>query len=338
VNLIQDNAGNTAGEPAVASSPQSVSTGPKDIFRSALIGTMAIMGVGGAGYFSSWLITQNLTLRESVTGMLWIVAGLAGICGGLAVWLVGSCLTTRSNRMARLVDEIHKGHAPMEDLSKIKGPQKKLAAVIHEVFHYLRSQRVSVARLEEETRQRIANRTHALERKIGSLREQSFRDALTGLNNRRALDQMLPQIMEESRAKNSPLTLLMIDIDYFKELNDTLGHPQGDEFLRSLGQLIQSTIRQTDTAFRCGGDEFVILMPNCERQPALNTIHRLQSLTQALSLNFPLTNRPRLSVGACSMSEMEDPTPEKLIRKADEVLYAVKTAGKRDKHAVMAKL
>jgi diguanylate cyclase (GGDEF)-like protein len=225
----------------------------------------------------------------------------------------------------------------MEDLSGIKGPQRNLAAAIRDILHDLRSQRASVARMEEETRQRIANRTDALERKIGSLREQSYRDVLTGLHNRRALDQTLPKIMEQCRAKREPLTLLMIDVDFFKALNDTLGHPAGDEFLRTLGQIIQSTIRQTDAAFRCGGDEFVILLPNCERQPAMNTAQRLQSLTQAMTATYALENRPRLSIGACTMSELEEPTAENLMRKADEALYAVKAAGKREKRAVAVK-
>jgi diguanylate cyclase (GGDEF)-like protein len=316
---------------------QTAAPRPDSVLIPAIIGTMVIAVSTAVGYFACWLISQNLPPHDSVAAMQWIVMGLAGICGWLGCWVGFACLTTRSNKLAKLIGEIHQGQAPMEDLSGINGPQRKLAAAVLEILRNLRSQRVSIAIMEEETRQRIANRTDALERKIGSLREQSFRDALTGLNNRRALDQMLPQVMERCRMKNEPLTLLMIDVDYFKALNDTLGHGVGDEFLRSLGQIIQSTIRQSDAAFRCGGDEFVILMPNCERQPALNTIQRLQSLTQALTVTYTLENPPRLSVGACTMSELEDPTAEKLMRKADESLYAVKTAGKREKRTVAVK-
>ena len=124
--------------------------------------------------------------------------------------------------------------------------------------------------MDREVRQRIANKTEALERKIGSLHNQATRDVLTGLLNRRALDEHLAKAMERCAAKGLAVSVLMIDVDNFKPLNDTLGHAAGDELLRSIGQLLRSTLRDGDTPFRCGGDEFVIVLEgsDAKRQPA----------------------------------------------------------------------
>ena len=129
-----------------------------------------------------------------------------------------------------------------------------------------RRKRAEAAALEHETRQRIANRTDALERTIGSLRQQATRDVLTGLFNRRMLEEYLPQAVKRCKEARIGLCLLMIDVDHFKLLNDTLGHAAGDELLKTIGQLIRSTIREKDLAFRCGGDEFVVQLEGMRRR------------------------------------------------------------------------
>src|SRR5690606_14641280 len=132
-----------------------------------------------------------------------------------------------------------------------------VAALLAEILHDLRQQKTAVAELHAETRQRVAQRTDALERQLGSLRQQASRDKLTGLYNRRMLDQCLNQLVDECRAGRRALCLLMMDADYFKQLNDTLGHAAGDDLLRSIGQIIRSALREQDLAFRYGGDEFI---------------------------------------------------------------------------------
>ena len=177
--------------------------------------------------------------------------------------------------------------------------------------------------------QRVANRTDALERALGSLREKASRDAMTGLYNRRMLDETLPKLVAESVSGRRPLTVLMVDVDYFKMLNDTLGHAAGDELLRAIGQIIRSTARASDLAFRAGGDEFVVVMPEADPSAGPALRDRLVSLVDGLAKTLRVEKRPRLSIGVAHLRDAEEPTASGLLAQADKALYAVKGARKR---------
>jgi diguanylate cyclase (GGDEF)-like protein len=140
------------------------------------------------------------------------------------------------------------------------------------------------------------------------------------------LDQLLPQLIQQCQTDKRPLTLLMIDVDHFKSLNDSLGHAAGDEMLRSVGQIIQSTIRGGDFGCRYGGDEFAVILPGCDLNHSKRASDRLESLVQSLSETYKIARRPRLSIGACSLDELKDVTALNLIKSADERLYKVKEA------------
>jgi diguanylate cyclase (GGDEF)-like protein len=175
----------------------------------------------------------------------------------------------------------------------------------------------------------VARRTDALERAIGSLRHQATRDALTGLGNRRMLDVSLPKLMETCRAQKSDLCVMVMDVDHFKKLNDTLGHSAGDQLLRDLGQLIRSTVRVTDLSFRLGGDEFVVLMPAAEEQAATTLADRLVKLVDMYGKTLRVEPRPRVSIGLARMLAHPDATPDELLHVADKALYDVKAERKK---------
>jgi diguanylate cyclase (GGDEF)-like protein len=138
------------------------------------------------------------------------------------------------------------------------------------------------------------------------------------------LDKDLPRVVKECVEANLPLTVLMIDVDHFKPLNDTLGHAAGDELLKSIGQLIKSTIRDCDMGFRCGGDEFVILMPNGDGRSAESLQKRLGTLVDALAKPLKVAKKPRLSIGQSSLTDGPDKSPEGLLKRADAALYRIK--------------
>lgn len=232
-------------------------------------------------------------------------------------------------RLRKLLGEILEGRAPIGELREIEGGARSLVPQLSSLLHMLRRREAEIAQLEAEMRQRVANRTGALERVIASLRQQATHDALTGLHNRRLLDEYLPQIVERCRAENRSLSVLMIDVDNFKPLNDMLGHAAGDQLLETLGQLIRSSIRGDDTAFRCGGDEFVIILPDADRLDAQNVADRLSSLTDELAKTLHTAWPPRLSIGICALDEVEDPTPDGLLVRADEALYRMKAEHKK---------
>jgi diguanylate cyclase (GGDEF)-like protein len=238
--------------------------------------------------------------------------------------------------VAELAMLAHEGKISVEEFSNAKvsrGRLQPVAAVIAGILLDLKQQRAEVAALEHETRDRIANRTDALERKIGTLQVQATRDPLTGLGNRRGLDRELPQIVQRFTTGGADACLLMIDIDHFKPLNDTLGHPAGDQLLKEIAQLIRSTLRGDDQAYRCGGDEFVVVLNGCDLAAGQGIAGRLESLVRQLTRTLSVALPPQLSIGACALSELTPPAAETVLKTADARLYAVKAGRPRTRGA-----
>lgn len=233
------------------------------------------------------------------------------------------------NELSAALPAVRAGEMPIESLDAIKSNQTTLSALVSQIQALLRDQRAEVATLEQELRQRVAQRTDALERVIGSLRQQATRDALTGLFNRRFLDQYLPQLFDRSQADNTDLALLMMDVDHFKSLNDTLGHAAGDEMLRMTAQVIRSGIRGEDAAFRCGGDEFIVLMPGCGHEQAAELGEKLSVMVDGLSKRWKIATPPRLSVGVATRLGTSDIPPAGLLAEADRILYEKKRGPRR---------
>lgn len=271
----------------------------------------------------------GLTMHRATLQVAWWVQLMIGttmlFCSTLIIlhlrlhW-IGPIKTSRD-----LLTLIRKGEAPIDELARIKGGISPILEDIQSLLRDLRKQQAAFAHLESETQQRVNNRTNALERSLGAIREQASRDALTGLFNRRVLDSTLTQVVDKCREESQELTIMMIDVDDFKLLNDTLGHAAGDSFLKSLGQLIRSTLRDTDMAFRYGGDEFVILLPVTTTDQAKQVGDRLMSLVEWLTKPLRVARPPRLSIGQISTSQMPGVTgAEALIHEADALLYRIK--------------
>lgn len=231
-------------------------------------------------------------------------------------------------RFHDLLPRIRNGEAAIEELASVKGGLLSVVPEVQELLRELRQQQAAVAELNDEIRQRVASRTDALERKIGSLRQQAVRDGLTGLYNRRMLDQFLPQLLEKCRTEAIDLCLMMIDVDHFKMLNDTLGHAAGDELLRDIGKLIRSSVRDQDAAFRYGGDEFVVLLPGASAEAARVMGERLESLVDGMARALRVEKRPRLSIGFAQASALEKPAAAELLAAADRMLYQTKSTRK----------
>jgi diguanylate cyclase (GGDEF)-like protein len=251
-------------------------------------------------------------------------------------WLLHSIEKSWRRPLRELTHALHRhraGEAPMEEFANFTGNVKPMADITLELLRDLRLEQKKIAELQHEMSDRIAHRTEALERMVGSLRQQATRDALTGLYNRRMLDQYLPQLIESCREAKNDLCVLTIDVDYFKQLNDTLGHAEGDALLRTIGQLIRSTIRQSDAAFRCGGDEFLIVLPATDPEAAQTLADRLISLVDGLTQTLHINPRPGLSIGQSRLSQISPATPDALLSEADRALYEEKSRRKRVQRA-----
>lgn len=234
-------------------------------------------------------------------------------------------------RVQRLVGLIREGEAAIDELSAIRGGIEPLIPPLQQLLHELRQSRQDLDKLQVEMRQRVAQRTVALERKIGSLRQQATKDALTGLYNRRMLDAHLPPLLSEARRSGEDLGVLMMDVDNFKFVNDTLGHEAGDRLLIDVARILRSSIREEDLAFRCGGDEFLVVMPNATAAAAGALSDRLMVLVDQLARPFHVKARPRLSVGVSMLSGGDiggEVSGDDLLRRADQSLYQMKSERK----------
>ncbi len=148
-------------------------------------------------------------------------------------------------------------------------------------------------------------------------------DALTGLNNRRGFDERLNNEVARAGRYGHPLSLIMIDIDDFKQVNDRFGHAAGDATLQSLATLIQDSIRSIDISARYGGEEFVVLLPETRRDGATVVADRICRGMYERSFTIPAT----VSIGIAELNE-HDPSPVVLLHQADEALYRAKRLGK----------
>jgi len=233
-----------------------------------------------------------------------------------------------TRQLEELIARARLGEIPIHELDQRLGGVASLVPVVQELLRDLRSQKQVVADLHEQYRQRAAAKTQSFERTIGSLRAQATKDALTGLYNRRMLDENLPKLIEQCKAGSSDLCVLMIDVDHFKMLNDTLGHAAGDALLRAIGQIIRSSVREQDLAIRNGGDEFVILLPGSNQVAGQTLADRLVSLIDQLVKTLRVKPAPRLSIGLASLSGLTEPTSVALLHEADARLYDIKFARK----------
>lgn len=154
---------------------------------------------------------------------------------------------------------------------------------------------------------------------------ESLADPLTGLGNRRSFDQSIKKEIARASRGNGALSLVMCDLDFFKQVNDTYGHDVGDAVLRSFAKLIASTIRSFDIAARFGGEEFMILMPGADMSQAMAIAERIRSALERSNLDIP-AKRITASFGVATLSSSD--SPDSLLKKADLAMYRAKATGR----------
>jgi len=149
-------------------------------------------------------------------------------------------------------------------------------------------------------------------------------DPLTGLYNRRSGEQRLAQEMSRSTRNGHPLTILALDLDDLKQVNDKFGHPAGDELIRSFGDRLNRAIRGSDLAVRLGGDEFLVLLPECKPEGVRQVLSRLAGLQVECKGHLVEVS---FSAGWTNFTPGE--SAEELVRRADDALYANKRAPRK---------
>ncbi|MFG0293637.1 MAG: diguanylate cyclase [Phycisphaerales bacterium JB050] len=195
--------------------------------------------------------------------------------------------------------------------------------------------RVMLIRELKATNSQLKSHCAALEQRIAKLEAEAWTDPLTGLANRWQLENRLGQMFAEAVRYGTDLACVMIDLDGFKEVNDSAGHAAGDEILRLVGHVISDCIRQSDFAARYGGDEFVIIMPQTSSEVAMAVAQRLQAKFRAQAEAWGIECKHDcahhdcgMSLGVASLRQSKPIDADQLLINADRALYAAKKAGR----------
>lgn len=239
--------------------------------------------------------------------------------------LVGLALALRISRpMEQLIEHtqmVAKGnfieHTPTGGWREIKELNKHFNFMVN-----------SLKDLNENLNKKVLERTHQLDEANKQLKDMASRDPLTGLYNRRYLNERLEQEISRCKRYKESLALVMIDIDHFKSVNDTWGHSVGDEVLKKVSHYLKDSLRDSDILARIGGEEFCLILPSFNSAMAMTFLDRLRN--DIAKLGFSADNRAfhvTCSFGVAYLSD-DIKHQDQLMKKADVVLYQAKNAGR----------
>ncbi len=175
----------------------------------------------------------------------------------------------------------------------------------------------------------LVKNTTELQRLNKILKERSIRDSLTGLYNHRHFYKVLRRDFMLSARNESELACLLLDLDHFKQVNDTYGHPCGDSMLKEIAHLLRRSVRETDVVARYGGEEFAILLPQTNLAGARTLAEHTRTLIEKHAFRFgPLTIKIAISIGIATSLMTLPGKPKELLTAADRALYRAKKEGR----------
>ncbi|WP_237217518.1 GGDEF domain-containing protein [Falsiroseomonas oryziterrae] len=203
---------------------------------------------------------------------------------------------------------------------------RDFAAGLLALTRHLAVQTAQVSLRLGETEMRLAE----LRRELGETHRAALTDALTGLGNRRAFERDLADLLRDRRRSARPLALVLLDVDHFKQVNDTWGHQVGDAVLRAVAARLRDALRAEDRPARYGGEEFAVLLPDMTAEAALRVCERVRCAMadRAFVLRSSGERIGTVTVSGGVAVLIEGETAEAFVARADGALYAAKTAGR----------
>jgi diguanylate cyclase len=225
---------------------------------------------------------------------------------------------------------LHDQSEKMEQITRLDDIKRIRSALAHEVSQM--HEMVDIKKDQDHRHvQQLASQVECLRQELEKTRAKSMTDGLTGVYNRQAFDETLADLIERSQVMNSTFSLLMLDLDDFKKINDTHGHLVGDQVLMAFSQKCRRAVRGDDYIARYGGEEFAIILPGASLK---NALKKARSICDAISASRYATCDSEnngyiaitVSIGVAELKKTD--TPEKIIERADKALYKAKTSGK----------
>jgi diguanylate cyclase len=217
------------------------------------------------------------------------------------------------------------GH--MAELDDIRDLKRELVAEVSTLRHNVEEKQ----KRDERAYLSLNSRVEALQSRLSEVEEEASTDPLTRIGNRGRFQRTLARMMENAREQGAPLSLAMLDVDNFKMINDTHGHPIGDRVLLCTAQWLSKGLRQTDFVARYGGEEFAVLLANASAGQVEDRMKQVLASIAASSYEYELLGkkeRVRFTL-SCGLTDLlPDETEEQFIQRADDALYEAKRKGK----------
>jgi len=278
-----------------------------------LILPLVVLAYISQGYVLPNLNPTDVVYFYALQGLL-LSTVVAMVAGAYVIWDVGQVVA----RIAQMLGDDHRMTALESRKDEVGVMMDSFAKMLETIEQQAAEISGFAARLDAAYKE--------LESANTRLKETSFKDDVTGLYNRRFFSIRLEEEMQRHRRFNHPVSVVLVDLDGFKAVNDEMGHAVGDETLRDLAQILLKHSRGINVVARYGGDEFAVLLVETSKAGARLYADRIRQVVAT----FPFSHGKRItaSFGIASLPEDEVATAEELVRAADEALYGAKRGGK----------
>jgi diguanylate cyclase (GGDEF)-like protein len=292
--------------------------------RPVVLGNQVIGAI--AASLSTRALEEKISEMTLESILLAFVTGLAGAL--LGFWLANQ-ITIPLSELAHGADQMSKGNLSIRVNPRSNDEVGQLAKVFNLMAASIQEREMALRDLAVGLEKTVEERTAVLREQTVVLEQMAITDPLTRIFNRRHFFTLAENEMEKATRYKRPLAIILIDADHFKRINDTYGHPFGDQILINLATMIQGNIRTMDILARYGGEEFVLLMPETGIAAALSTAERLRKIIAETPQAHNGKNvKLSISLGVACCDENAEPDITVLVARADQALYESKRRGR----------
>jgi diguanylate cyclase (GGDEF)-like protein len=286
-----------------------------------------------------WTVVVRQPAEQALEGVaqarrqVWRHGSVVSALAMLLVWVAAGLFSGPLRDISRAAERIEAGRhdTPIPQLRQ-SSEIEQLSRSLARMTQHLVAREQALAQANEHLEARVAERTAELARVNEELARANEHldslahiDSLTGLINRRGADQLLASLVAQARRHHRPLGVLLCDVDHFKRVNDNFGHATGDDVLRAVATALRQTLRESDSAARFGGEEFVVLLPETDADGVAVVGEKIRRAIATLQL--PEVGRCTISVGG-AVTLNGRTLPLELLARADEALYEAKAQGR----------